>query len=317
MGWIFLWNEFAKENLHISYSKISLHDQMEKISDSRIRVSKLIGRSVLGSISMWLAFPSTDKVLPGGNWYDQVWDKNDLAGYKHVDEMIALSPCNNYDKIFLQVGAHLGAFPLVATYRKCFGAALNNWSEKEFMIINAAGASQNGGYTWFNPKGISMSKINNITEGKVRVPLVSVDALNDQYGFSRGQKESRIAFVIIDVEWYEQEVLLGSRKLIENKSVLVFEIEVWTTTSEKGLITSFPGLELFLQNGYRLYTTAQNAEMNFTSCDEVTTRLIDLPRIFNQSCQQAKLPADQCLGEVFAIRSDIPPLRQWFSACPK
>lgn len=334
VAWILLWNTFVKQDLHTNrYSNTSLYDQLETISDFRLRVSKLIGRSVLGPISMWIAFPSTDKVLPGASWYDTVWDKNFLGGYKHVDEMISLPPCNNYDKIFLQVGAHLGAYPLVATYRKCFGfavepltvatnfvrisAALNNWSEDKFKIINAAGSNQNGGYTWFNPAGISMPKGNDTTEGKIRIPLVSVDALNDQYGFGEGRKESRIAFVIIDVEWYEQEVLLGSRRLIENKSVLVFQIEIWTSTPEKGVINSFPGLQILIQNGYRLYTTGQNAEMNFTSCDEVTNRLTDLPRIFNQSCQNVILPASTCLGEVFAIRFDIPPVRQWLSACPQ
>ena len=333
IGWVFLWNGLMKQDRYISYPKISFYDQLGKVSDSRVRISKLIGKSILGPISMWIAFPSTDKVLPGANWYDRVWDKYDLGGYKHVDEMISLSPCTNYDKIFLQIGAHLGAYPLVATYRKCFGlaveplpvatnfvrmsAALNNWSENEFRIINAAGSNQNGGYTWFNPAGISMPKINDTTEGKVRIPLITVDALNDQYGYREGRKESRIAFVMIDVEWYEQEVLLGSRKLIENQSVLVFQIEVWTSNPEKGLINSFPGLELFPQNGYRLYTTAQNAEMNFTSCDEVTNRLSELPRIFNQSCRHDKLPSNQCLGEVFAVRSDVPPLRQWFSSCPR
>lgn len=184
------------------------------------------------------------------------------------------------------------------------------------MVINAAGSRQNGGYTWFDPAGISMSSNNDITKGKIRIPLVTVDAVNDQYGYRGGRKDSRIAFVIIDVEWYEQEVLLGSRKLIEQKSVLVFQVEVWTHTPDKGHRHFFPGLQLSLYHGYRLYTTSSNTKMDISPCEEVTDRLSELPKIFNQSCQLANLPADQCLGEIFALRSDFPPLRQWFSACP-
>ena len=47
------------------------------------------------------------------------------------------------------------------------------------MVINAAGSRQNGGYTWFDPAGISMSSNNDITKGKIRIPLVTVDAVND------------------------------------------------------------------------------------------------------------------------------------------
>ena len=61
-------------------SNKSLNKYLETISDARIRVAKLIGKSVLGPISMWIAFPTSDKVIPGGNWYDQVWDKNDFGG---------------------------------------------------------------------------------------------------------------------------------------------------------------------------------------------------------------------------------------------
>lgn len=314
-------------------SNSSLSNYLASISDARIRVAKLIGKSVLGPISMWIAFPTSDKVVPGGNWYDQVWDKNDFGGYKLIDEMISLSPCHNYDKIFLQIGAHLGAFPLVAAYRGCFGLAvepipaatnfarisalLNNWSEDQFLIINAAGSSQNGGFTWFDPKGISLSSDNETTFGKIRIPFVTVDAMNQKYGFRKKENQSRIAFVVIDVEGHEDEVLLGSQKLIEQRSVLVYQIEVWTQIPKRGIIKSYPGLQLLVKNGYHLYTLSTNTQMNFRICDSITNRLTELPRIFNQSCRQSALPTDRCLGEVFAMRSDLPPLRQWFSECPK
>jgi hypothetical protein len=84
-----------------------------------------------------------------------------------------------------------------------------------------------------------------------------------------------------------------------------------------GLVTSFPGLQLLIDNGYQLYTTTSNSEMGYKSCDELTNRLLDISKIFNQTCQLPALPKDHCLGEVFAIRRDVPPLRQWLSECRK
>ena len=247
--------------------------------------------------------------------------------------MISLSPCDKYDKIFLQIGAHLCAFPLVAAYRGCFriavepipaatnfariSALLNNLSEEEFLVINAAGSNRNEGFTWFDPKGISLSSNNESTFGKVRIPFVTIDGINQKYGLTNKQNQSHIAFVMIDVEGYEQEVLLGSKYLIEQKSVLVYQIEVWTQIPEKGVIKSYPGLQLLVNNGYHLYTLSINTQINFKICDSITNRLNELPKIFNQSCRQSSLPQDQYLAEVFAIRSDFPLLRQWFSECPK
>lgn len=323
---------FVREEMKCS-SNSSLSLYLQSISDGRIRLAKLIGKSVLGPISMWIAFPTSDKVIPGGNWYDQVWEKNDFGGYQLIDEIISLSPCHNYDKIFLQIGAHLGAFPLVAAYRKCFALAvepipaatnfvrlsalLNNWSENEFVIINAAGSNENGGFTWFDPKGISLSSNNESTFGKVKIPFVTVDYLNEKYGYRNKQNQSDIAFVVIDVEGHEQEVLLGSQFLIQQRSVLVYQIEVWTQIPQRGLIKSYPGLQLLINNGYHLYTLSTNTQINFKICDSITNRLNELPQIFNQSCRKSSLPFDRCLGEVFAIRSDLPPLKQWFSECPK
>ena len=87
-------------------SSILLYDQLEKIPDSRVRLSKIIGRSILGPISMWIAFPSSNRVLPGTVWYDQVWDKYDLSGYKHVDEMISLST-NRRSSLSVSISCHL------------------------------------------------------------------------------------------------------------------------------------------------------------------------------------------------------------------
>lgn len=282
---------------------------------------------------MWVAFPSNGSVVPGAEWYDQLWSKNDFGGYRHVDDMIALSPCKQHDKIFIQIGAHLGIFPLVAAYRGCQGVAvepmpaasnfsrisalLNNWGPDKFLAINAVGSRTNGGFMWFDPRTISISKNDTDLTGKLRIPVTTLDAVNEKYGNIQGRDQSRISFVIIDVEGHEQDVLLGAEKLIQQQSVIVFEIEVWTNQPTTGPVTSFPGLELLVSNGYRLYTLTRNSEMAFNSCDELTNRLAELPKIFNQSCQQPAMPKGYCLGEVFAIRSGAPPLRQWLSSCPR
>ena len=312
----------------------SLLDNLERIPDTRVRLSKLIGKSVLGEISMWIAFPPNEKFVPGAKWYDQVWDKNRFGGYEYVDQIISVSPCQNSNKIFLQIGAHLGIFPLIATYRGCRGIAvepipaasqftqisakINNWGEDKFVAINAIGSRNDEGFMWFDPKGIVVSNDDgeNIT-GKVRIPKTTLDALNNKYGFNGKENKSEISFVIIDVEGYEHEVLLGGQKLIEEQSVLIYQIEVWTNSKRTGIVKSFPGLELLINNGYRLYTTASNSKMNFKSCDEITNRLTDITKIFNGTCRGQSQHNVNCLSEVFAIRKDLPPLRQWLSECPK
>jgi len=315
------------------FSAVSLLDLLETPSDSRVRLAKLKGTSVLGRISMWVAFPATDAVVPGASWYDPIWNSYDLPAFKNADDIMSLSPCNGHDKVFIQIGAHLGIFPLVAAYRGCQGIAvepmpaasnfsritamINNWGSERFLAINAIGSDTDGGNMWFDPSTISISTSETDLSRKIRVPVTTLDVLNDKYGMTSTDGQSRFAFVIIDVEGHEQTVLMGAKRLIEKRSVLAFEIEVWTKQASKGLITYFPGLQLLIDNGYRLYTTAANAGMPFNSCDEITNRIADLPRIFNQSCVSAKLPDTTCLGEVFAIRNDLPAFRQWFSACPK
>ncbi len=320
-------------SLNNSSSIPSLLDHLETVSDSRVRLSKLIGTSVLGPISMWIAFPTSDKIVPGTVWYNQLWDKNRFGGYKHVDDMISLSPCQNYDQIFVQFGAHLGIFPLVATYRGCRGIAveplpaainftrisakLNNWGEDKFLAINAIGTSKDGGFMWFDVAGISVSETDVNLNRKVRVPVTTLDALNAKYGSKQGESESSISFVIIDVSGYEEEVLLGGKKLIEGRSVLVFQIEVWTVRVTVGLVKSFPGLELLIKNGYRLYTPISNSKMGFKPCDELTNRLSEIGSIFNETCQNSDSPKTHCSNEVYAVRGDLLPLDKWLSSCPK
>lgn len=315
------------------YSTTSLLDLLETPSDSRVRLSKLIGTSKLGQISMWVAFPTAETVVPGANWYDPIWNNHDFGAFRNADDMISLSPCMGQNKIFIQIGAHLGIFPLVAAYRGCHGIAVepmpaasnfsrisalvNNWGSDQFLAINAVASQTDGGHMWFDPSTISISQNDTNLSQKIRVPVTTLDALNDKYGMRSTEGQSRFSFVIIDVEGHEQAVLQGAKGLIKQRSVLVFEIEVWTKKLTTGLVTYFPGLQLLADNGYRLYTTTVNSEMAFNSCDELTNRIPDLPRIFNQSCFQSKLPDTVCLGEVLAVRNDLPPLRQWLSSCPK
>jgi FkbM family methyltransferase len=311
----------------------SLLDNLETLPDSRVRLSKLIGKSRLGPISMWVAFPSSEEIVPGAAWYDQLWNKNKFGGYEYIDDIISVSPCENYDKIFIQIGAHLGIFPLVAAYRGCraiavepmpaainftrISAKLNNWGEDKFIAINAVGSNKSGGFMLFDTRTMSVSENSANMKRKLPIPMITLDALNDNYGSTQGRSESSIKFVIVDVEGHEQEVLLGGKKLIEQRSVLVFEIEVWSVQPKTGLVRSFPGLELLVDNGYRLYTRTSNLNMGFKPCDELTNRLSEIPRIFNRTCQMPDYPKSRCLNEVFAIRNDVLPFHTWYSSCSR
>ena len=82
-----------------------------------------------------------------------------------------------------------------------------------------------------------------ILTGKVRVPLTTLDVLNAQYGAVGILGRSRIAFVIIDVEGREEDVLMGARGLIEQQSFVILGVEVWTKHSTIG-IDSMPPLRI-------------------------------------------------------------------------
>lgn len=64
--------------VRISYFSIdrsltaSLLDLLETPSDSRVRLAKLKGISVLSQILMWIAFPTTDAVVSGTNWHESI-----------------------------------------------------------------------------------------------------------------------------------------------------------------------------------------------------------------------------------------------------
>lgn len=53
---------------------------------------------------------------------------------------MSLSRCKEHDKVFIQIGAHLGMFPLVATYRGCQDTSVEPIpavSPHAAMVLNA------------------------------------------------------------------------------------------------------------------------------------------------------------------------------------
>lgn len=307
---------------------------MNTVSDGRIRLAKLERTSVLGPVSMWVAFPSEEKIVPGTSWYQTIWDKNDLDGVRFIDEILSISPCQQHpEQIFIQIGAHLGIFPLFAAYRGCraiavegmpaasnfskISALINGWEESRFRAINAAVSHKNG-YVLFDITKISMSLPTDKNKGHpglVRVPMLTMDSIDQQYGRNRVTGKSDIAFVVIDVEGFEQEVLLGAKKLIKHRSVQVFQIEVWTSLQGKGKVLSFPGLELLTANGYKLFSPVLSVDAKAYTCEDLTNRLDELPQLFERRCQHDKVADGNCLAEILAVRPDVPPLKRWATQC--
>lgn len=304
-------------------------DLLDTIPDARFRATKLIGNTKLGPISMWVAIPTNDSIVPGASWYNPLWGAHEIGGALEVDDLISISPCRPSD-VFIQVGAHLGIYPLIASYRGCrsiaveamplaanfsrISAALNNWGPSRFLSINAAGGAQRGS-VWFDPLLISISVNNDNNERKVHVPMTTLDDVNALHVLP---SQSQITLIIIDVERHEQAVILGARELIQQKSVAIFQIEMWTSHSVSGPIKDFSGIQLLMDNGYRIYTTAANSKMNHSTCD-IVTHLPNLIKIINEgsSCLPSSNPNLDCLAEVYALRKDIPPLRNWYSSCRK
>lgn len=312
----------------------SLLNLMNAVSDRRLRVSRLERQTARGPTSLWMAFPSSEEVVEGANWYEQLWSKHDFGGVQYIEEMLSVAPCHGRE-IFVQIGAHLGIFPLFAAHRGCraiavegmpaatnftkISAILNGWDEAKFVAINAAVSDQNG-HVFFDPKQIQivMPRENDPNQSRlIRVPMVTFDTIDRQYGRDALTGESHIRHVVIDVEGYEQEVLLGAKELIASRSVRVFEIEVWTSHRKKGNVTTFPGLQLLVDHGYHLYSLVRNEELGYKPCENLSIRLKDLPRLSEKSCRERKLPDGICLQEIYALRSDVLPLNRWSSQCPK
>lgn len=328
-----LFNSNSQSNEN-SFANNELLNVMSSVSDGRIRLAKLERTLLLGPVSMWVAFPSEEKVVPGTSWYQTIWDKHDLDAVRFMDEMISLSPCQqNPDQIFIQIGAHLGIFPLFASYRGCrsiaveamplatnftkISALINGWNEPKFQAINAA-VSHKDGYVLFDTTKISISESSNeekLHPGIVRVPMLTIDTINQRYGRNLKTGKSDITFMVIDVEGHEQEALLGAKKLIESQSVRMFEIEVWSSHHGKGKILSFPGLELLAANGYKLYSVIRNDERQYAPCEDLSKRLDELTSLVEKYCQGLPLLAGDCLFEIFAVRSDLPPMKRWSTMC--
>ena len=190
------------------------------------------------------------------------------------------------------------------------GHRMNSWQSTPLSVTEKISI------LGFNVGKISVSKNNTNTTEEIRVPLTTLDAINDQYVKSGTFQQSQVAYVIIDVEGHEQEVLLGAKNLIMHRSVIGYQIEVWTSHEKRGTIKQFPGLQLLIDNGYRLFTLVQNPKLNVTACSELTNRLVELPSIFNETCVPFPI-GRRCLSEIWATRNDFPSMQHWFDDCPK
>ena len=218
------------------------------------------------------------------------------------------------------------------TYRGCRGIAVEpiseakiftrlstmiiGWTQNEFVAVNTAVSNREDKYVWFDVGKITTSENNTDITDKVRVPLTTLDVINDQYVKSGRYQQSQVAYVIKDVEGYEQEVLLGAKNLIAQRSVIGYQIEVWTSHEKRSPVIEFPGLQLLIDNSYRLFTFVQNSKLNIRACSELTNHLVELPSIFNETCQVFNT-GRKCLGEICATRNDFPSMQHCFDDCPK
>ena len=71
---------FCRDTL--DFCKKSCSNCPDEISDSHIRVSKLNGQSNMGSISIWIAFQTSEKIVSGSNEHDQLWHENHFGWYQ-------------------------------------------------------------------------------------------------------------------------------------------------------------------------------------------------------------------------------------------
>jgi FkbM family methyltransferase len=170
-------------------------------------------------------------------------------------------PCAR-DVWHIQVGSHLGVFPLMAVASGCSGIAVEgNANHTHYMHITSALNSFQGAMHVINAvagdedrQGVAFGEYSvesAAPDAVADLSMVTLDSLDRDY-----VRDGKYLVVVIDVEGFEQEVLRGAKKLINSRRVPFFQIELWW---ELGGVkrTVFPGLRHLESVGYTFFFASQ------------------------------------------------------------
>ena len=146
----------------------------------------------------------------------------------------------------------------------------------------------------FGDGALARSAEGEVTTGTT--PMVTADSVVDQHVNSVG---GSLVGMMIDVEGFEQEVLLGAAQTIRTLAPAFVVVEVWPVRDGVNK-TVFPGLDMLAENGYKLVAHPEGIIVPTVVSSALDPRLhLDCyPECGNGRC---------CLTEMVAVRHDVLP----------
>jgi len=281
---------------------------------------------VSGKNPFWMAFHDIESNINGASWYKSVWSSHTFECVDLYDHLLDVIPCStgSSQSWFIQIGAHLGIFPQQGASRGCAAislegsrlhiplirhtALLNNHQQNHHVIHAAAGEKPS---ELFFGKDAIFSTYADIPAHELpaveRVRVVTIDEIMSNYTAARDV----VNVMIIDVEGYENEVLLGGQHTIRSQRVQFFNIEVWIRKNGKD-VKSFPGLELLVQSGYLLFIGRNHPIKNKLKYKipkkPITTKMLLTNQHLRQricKCSNTSVLSDNCLFDLHVLHPDL------------
>eukprot|EP01041_Mallomonas_annulata_P008770 gene8770-18140_t len=278
-------------------------------------------------VPFWMAFHDIKSSINGAEWYKTAWEGSTYECLDLYDHIIDLLPCNRNSWV-IQIGAHLGIYPQLGASRGCSAISVEgnkvhipliqltvelNHHQNIHHVVHAAGGSQRG-EIYFGKDHIYNS-IKDIPPNNLqflqRSNVITIDDLLENFT----QPHSKVNIMIIDVEGYENNVLLGAKISIQSQRIMFFNIEVWIRNDGQD-VTDFSGLELLEQAGYKLYIGRNYPIKNKNkykmprpiSVEKIRSGGVLRRRICKiSSAVQDKTELKSCLFDLYALHPSLKP----------
>lgn len=223
----------------------------------------------------WFATPDPTREPPvhyGAHWYRSTLlnSPHRLGGQTFLEAALSrLAPggvCpDSRSWVVLNAGAHLGRWPALAASHGCRAISVevmpwilpflhvtrevNGWQDLWTPVDGALGDTDGAVLNISSSGGQGVSGLRHgsaETTYDLQVRSHTFDTLAARFA-----PNASIALAVIDVEGFENEALLGMRRLISSGTLKWARIEVWSHI-HGAVRKSYPGLTLLVAHGYRL-----------------------------------------------------------------
>ena len=219
----------------------------------------------------WFATPDPTRNPPihyGAHWYrDTLLRSPHRLGSQGFLEtalrrLLPGGACTDDSWVVLNAGAHLGRWPAIAASHGCRAVSLevmpwilpflhvtrevNGWQDLWLPLDGALGSRDGDLLNVSASGGQGVAGARGSSGYDLQVRSHRFDSL-----WRRFAPNATGALAVIDVEGFEQEALLGMRRLIRSGTLKWARIEVWTHI-HGARRREYPGLALLAQHGYRL-----------------------------------------------------------------